>query len=105
MKHLSPDSPITDRADLVDRDSVVDQIREELAPGRTYSCCLIGGWGMGKTSLLNYLKQDFIASRKYYQQTLIPIFFRPEGEYPSLTHFYVYFLRRTRSEVRKWLRK
>jgi len=99
----SPGKPIEDDRGFIGRKDVVKNIKRYLE--KNVSCAIIGGVGMGKTSVLKYIEREYSEKANADQSKLhfIPIYFAP-GLSDSLRGTYQRLIYKTISQTRGWLR-
>ena len=94
--------PIEDDRWFFDQDRVVEEIKRWLDTDQ--SCAVVGGDGMGKTSILKYVKRMFSSADQPTQSRFIPIYFEPHlGRPISIRSVYRQLIDDTISQTKDWL--
>lgn len=100
------DRPIDHDDQFFNQEPVIKKIRQSLKQGKF--CAIIGGYGMGRTSILKHFERKFSQKidRASTSPTFIPVYFQPnlrKAEY--ITHIYQQLIDQTISQTYIWLKK
>lgn len=94
--------PIEDDRSFFDQDQVVEEIKQMLDTGQ--SCVVVGGDGMGKTSILKHVKRMFYSVDQPTTSRFIPIYFEPDWRSPvSIRTVYQKLITDTIFQTKDWL--
>jgi hypothetical protein len=100
-----PGKPIEHNRQFIDQERVTNTVLRCLNKGK--SCSIIGGAGMGKTSILKCIKRMFSQKASTAPTTMfrfIPVYFKPDlRKTGSLRSIYQQLIDETISQVKKWL--
>ncbi len=101
----SPGKPIEQDHQFIDQTRVVEAVLRSLSRGK--SCSIIGGVGMGKTSILKRVKRMFSQKANDVPTTtfrFIPIYFKPDPRKASSPRsIYQQLINETLSQTKDWL--
>jgi len=102
---FSPGKPIEHSRQFIDQRRAIEAILRCLDRGK--SCSIIGGVGMGKTSILKHVKQIFSMKAATVPDTMfrfIPIYLKPDlRRAGSLRSIYQQLIAETVSQTKDWL--
>jgi hypothetical protein len=103
----SPGKPVEYDGQFIDREQVISQVKRCLGNGK--SCAIIGGMGMGKSSVLKRVKRIFYETSAprtldRFSPVIVPVYFKPDLRKSStLRSVYAQLVDDTSSQIKEWL--